>query len=177
MIFTETSLAGAYVIEPEKIIDERGFFSRSWCEKEFLDHGINTVVKQCNISYNKKKGTLRGMHYQIEPNEEEKLVRCTKGEIFDVIVDVRPDSCTYMQHLSFVLNEFNHQMLFIPKGMAHGFLTMEDNTEVFYQMSEFFNPESANAFRWDDPLFKIEWPKIGQRIISEKDKQYPAFIK
>lgn len=175
MIFKETSLHDAYLIQPEKIVDERGFFARSWCEKEFLDHGITPVIKQCNISYNEKKGTLRGMHYQIAPNEEEKLVRCTKGEIFDVIIDIRPDSPTYKQYKSFVLNENNHNMLFIPKGFAHGFQTMTDNTEVFYQMSNYFEPDAARGIRWDDMSFNINWPEVGQRIISEKDKLYPDF--
>ena len=176
MIFTETSLKNAFIIEPEKIVDERGFFARSWCEKEFLDHGINPVIKQCNISYNDKKGTLRGMHYQIAPNQEEKLVRCTRGEIFDVIIDIRPDSSTYMQYQSFVLNENNHKMLFIPGGFAHGFQTMEDETEVFYQMSDFFMPDAARGIRWNDKSFKIDWPEVDKRIISEKDLQYQDFV-
>lgn len=175
MIFRETALKGAFVIEPERKEDERGFFARTWCAEEFASHGLNSHLVQCSISYNKKKGTLRGMHYQVVPFEEAKLVRCTRGAIFDVIIDLRPESPTYTKHASIVLTESNRHMLYIPEGMAHGFQTIEDDTEVFYQMSQVFHPESARGVRWDDPSFGIEWPPA-ERIISARDRQYAAFI-
>ncbi len=175
MIFKKTRLGGVFVIETEKIQDSRGFFARSWCTNEFSTHEIMPVIRQCNISFNHKRGTLRGMHYQITPFEEEKLVRCTRGEIFDVIIDIRTDSPTYMQHLSITLNEDNHTMLYIPKGFAHGFQTMKDNTEIFYQMSEFYTPDAARGIRWNDPSFEIEWPIVKEKIMSEKDQAYPDY--
>lgn len=175
MIFKKTKLKDAVIIELEKNEDTRGFFARSWCEKEFADNGINSVIKQCNISYNSKKGTLRGMHYQVPPHEEEKLVRCIKGEIYDVIIDLRPQSPTYLKHLGITLNEENRKMLFIPKGFAHGFQTMCDDTEVFYHMSAFYEPVAQRGIRWDDANFAIQWPNVENRIISEKDKQYSDF--
>lgn len=174
MIFQETSLKGAFLIEPERKEDERGFFARTWCADEFAAHGLNPRLVQCSISFNKNKGTLRGMHYQVAPYEEAKLVRCTKGAIFDVIIDLRPRSATYLSHVSVVLSEANRQMLYIPEGMAHGFQTMEDETEVFYQMSQVFNAESARGVRWNDPCFGIQWPPAA-RIISARDQQYPLF--
>ena len=169
MIFRETKLGGAFIIEPEKLEDNRGFFARAWCEKEFTNYGLNTRLVQCNISFNHKKGTLRGMHYQIPPYEEVKLVRCTQGAIYDVIVDLRPDSSTYRQWVAVELTQENRLMLYIPGELAHGFQTLLDNTEVFYQMSEFYHPESARGIRWNDPLLGIEWP-IPMPIMSEKDK-------
>ena len=186
MLFTETKLKGAYIIEPERLEDERGFFARTFCRKEFESHGLNTNFVQCNISYNKKKGTLRGMHYQAAPYEEAKLVRWTEGGIYDVIIDLRPDSPTYCQWIGVTLYGFNfsthslihpstHQLLYIPEGFAHGFLTIVDNTEVFYQMSEFYMPEYARGVKWNDRAFDIEWPSE-IRIISEKDQNYPDFF-
>ena len=175
MIFTETRLKGAYIIEPEKFEDERGFFARTFCRREFESHGLNPNVVQCNISYNKKKGTLRGMHYQIAPFEEAKLVRCTKGAIYDVIIDLRPTSSTYCQWISEELTEDNYRMLYVPEGFAHGFLTLSEDAEVFYQMSEFYMPEYARGIRWNDPSFNISWP-IDVAVISEKDKTLPDFI-
>ena len=175
MIFRETKLKGAFIIEPERLEDERGLFARTFCEEEFKAHGLNSRVVQCNISFNKKKGTLRGMHYQVAPHEEAKLVRCTRGAIYDVIVDLRPDSPTFKQWVAVELTADNHRMLYIPEGFAHGFQTLEDNTEVFYQMSELYHPESARGVRWDDPVFGIEWPKIHHRIVSEIDQGYADF--
>ena len=174
MIFKETNLKGAFLIELDKLQDERGFFARSYCQREFEEHGLNPRVVQCNVSYNIKKGTMRGMHYQVPPYEEAKLVRCIKGAIYDVIIDLRPDSQTYMKHYGVQLDSENRSMLFVPEGFAHGFLTLEDNTEVFYQMSEFYAPGSARGFRWNDPAFGIEWP-MEIKVISERDRTYPDF--
>ena len=172
MKFIETRFKGAFIIEPEHLEDERGFFARTFCQKEFEAHGLNSKMVQCNISYNKHKGTLRGMHYQVAPMAEAKLVRCTKGAIYDVIIDLRPESPTYCQWLAEELNAENSKMIYIPEGFAHGFQTLEDDTEVFYQMSEFYSPEHARGVRWDDPVFGIEWP-LNTKRISEKDKNYP----
>ena len=174
MIFTETRLKSAFVIDPERLEDERGFFARSWCEREFKDHGIDTKFVQCNISFNKKKGTLRGLHYQSAPYEEAKLVRCTMGAIYDVIVDLRPSFKTFTQWFSLNMTAENRRMIYIPEGFAHGFLTLEDNTEVFYQMSEFYSPGYGRGIRWDDLNFGIKWPETVQ-VISDQDKSYPDF--
>jgi len=174
MKFTETRLKGAYIVQPEPMSDERGFFARSWCVREFGSCGLETGLVQCNISYNRWKGTLRGMHYQVSPFEEDKLVRCTRGAIHDVIVDLRRNSETFGKHIGIMLTAENRTMLHIPKGFAHGFLTLEDDTEVHYQMSEFYVPECARGLRWDDPFLMIVWP--GEvRVISEKDQSYPDF--
>ncbi len=174
MFFQETKLKGAYNIELDLIEDERGFFARSFCTKEFEEHGLNFHIVQCNISYNKKKGTLRGMHYQVAPHEEVKLVRCTRGAIYDVIIDIRQDSPSFKKWLSTELTERNRNMLYVPKGFAHGFQTLEDRTEVFYQMSELYHPECSKGVRWDDPAFGIKWP-AGGRIISPRDQGYLDF--
>lgn len=174
MIFNETQLKGACIIEPEELSDERGFFARSYCFREFEKHGLNPRVVQCNISYNASQGTLRGMHYQVAPYEEAKLVRCTRGGLYDVIVDLRPDSESYLKHFGVLLDARNRKMLYIPEGFAHGFLTLEDHTEVFYQMSEFYQPNSARGFRWNDPAFGIRWPQEVS-VISERDRTYPDF--
>jgi dTDP-4-dehydrorhamnose 3,5-epimerase len=174
MIFKETSLKGAFIIELEGLKDERGFFARSWCQKEFEAHGLNPHLVQCNVSFNKKRGTLRGMHFQVAPYEEAKLVRCTMGAIYDVIIDLRTDSPSFKKHIGFILNPGNRTMLYIPEGFAHGFLTLEDDTEVFYQMSEFYDPGSARGVRWNDPAFGIQWPSE-VKIISERDQTYPDF--
>jgi len=170
MIFTETKLKGAYIIELEKLEDERGFFARTFCQDEFRKHGLNPCIAQCNISYNKKKGTLRGMHYQAKPYEEVKLVSCIQGAIYDVIIDLRENSATYCQWFAVELSALNSQ-LYVPEGFAHGFQTLEDGTIVFYQMSEFYHPECARGVRWSDPAFGIEWP-IEELIISPKDRLY-----
>jgi dTDP-4-dehydrorhamnose 3,5-epimerase len=175
MIFTETDLPGAFLVELEKRADERGFFARSWCQKEFSDRGLNARLVQCNISFNKRKGTLRGLHYQAAPHEEAKLVRCTRGSLYDVIVDLRPKSPTFKRHFGLSLTPDSGRMLFIPEGFAHGFQTLEDNTEIFYQMSEFFAPNCARGVRWNDPAFGIKWP-ITAPIVNERDNSYPDFV-
>ena len=175
MIFTETELSGAFIIEAEQLEDERGFFARTWCQREFEAHGINAQLAQCNVSFNKKKGTLRGMHYQTSPHEEAKLVRCTMGAIFDVIIDLRRQSPTFKKWVAVDLNERNRRMLYVPEGFAHGFQTLEDNTEVFYQMSEFYAPEHARGVRWNDPAFQISWPEA-EPLVSPRDQQYADFI-
>src|SRR3954469_15391758 len=172
MYFTETKLKGAYTIELKLIEDERGFFARTFCVQEFEAQGLNPRIVQCNVSYNKQKGTLRGMHYQAAPHAEAKLVQCIRGAIYDVMIDLRPESATFKQWLGVELTADNRRMLYIPEGFAHGFQTLEDETEVFYQMSQFYAPQSAQGLRWDDPAFQIEWP-ADKRIISSKDLSYP----
>jgi dTDP-4-dehydrorhamnose 3,5-epimerase len=174
MIFLETKLKGAFVIEPEPLRDERGFFARTWCKREFEAHGLNSDLVQCNLSVNTKRGTLRGMHHQKAPHEEAKLVQCIAGAIYDVIIDLRPDSPTFKQWLSLELSSGNRKMLFIPKGFSHGFLTLADHTDVFYQMSDFYDSESATGIRWNDPAFQISWPEA-IKTISAKDLQYSDF--
>lgn len=171
MIFLETELKGAFLIKPEKLVDERGFFARTWCQKEFEEQGLNSRLVQCSVSFNRKKGTLRGMHYQVAPYEEVKLVRCTRGTIYDVIIDLRSDSPTFKQWMAVELTAENHHMLYIPERFAHGFQTLEDNTEVIYQMSEFYYSDYACIIRWDDPDIGIRWPDEKNRIISCKDLQ------
>jgi dTDP-4-dehydrorhamnose 3,5-epimerase len=173
MIFKETRLSGAFIIDPEYQEDERGFFARVFCKNEFEAHGLNPCITQCNISFNQRKGTLRGMHYQVSPYTEAKLVRCTMGAIYDVIIDLRQESPTFKQWLAVELSDENRKLLYIPEGFAHGFQTLVDNTEVFYQMSQFYHAESARGIRWDDPIFAICWPEVAQRIISAKDLGYP----
>jgi len=171
MIFTETKLKGAYLIDLDKHEDERGFFARSWCTDEFERHGLNPRLVQCNISFNKKLGTLRGLHYQSSPYQEAKLVRCTMGALYDVIIDLRSDSSSFKKWFSVELTAQNRRSLYVPEGFAHGFQTLVDDTEVFYQMSEFFHPECARGVRWDDPAFGIVWP-ISNAIISKKDAKF-----
>jgi dTDP-4-dehydrorhamnose 3,5-epimerase len=174
MTFRETKLAGVFEIEVEPHLDERGFFARSWCQKEFEAHGLNPRVLQCNVSFNPKKGTLRGIHDQAAPHAEAKLVRCTAGAIYDVAVDLRPESRTFKQWVGATLTADNRRMLYIPEGCAHGFLTLADATEVFYQMSEFYHPELGRGVRWNDPAFEIVWPAKVE-VISERDRNYPDF--
>ncbi len=176
MIFEALELDGSYLIKPELNCDERGFFARGFCKKEFQKHHLVDEFVQCNISFNKKKGTLRGMHYQLAPHEETKLVRCTKGSIYDVIVDIRENSKTLGRWLSVCLNETNRHVLYVPKGFAHGFITQEDSTEIFYQMSCDFSEEAATGFAWNDQSIDIHWPD-GEMIISSKDKQLPMLVK
>lgn len=175
MKFIETNLPDAYVIEVEPFEDERGFFARTFCKQEFKSRNINPNLAQMSIAFNTKKGTLRGMHYMLPPNEEAKVVRCTRGAIFDVIIDLRPKSPTFKQWFSTELTEDNYKMVYLPESCAHGYVTLQDNTEVLYQMSIVFVPESYAGVRWDDPAFKIKWPKIDNLIISDKDKSYPDF--
>ena len=170
MIFTETKLKGAFIIDIEPREDERGFFARSWGEDEFKKHGLNPRLVQCNISFNKKRGTLRGMHYQIAPFAEAKLVRCTTGAIYDVIIDLRNDSPTFKKWFSVELSAENRRALYVPEDFAHGFQTLVDNTEVFYQMSEFYHSECSRGLRWNDVAFEIEWP-ISDVVISENDSK------
>ncbi|MBI3758831.1 MAG: dTDP-4-dehydrorhamnose 3,5-epimerase [Deltaproteobacteria bacterium] len=172
MIFRETKLSGAFVVEPERIEDERGFFARAFCPEEFERHGLNARLVQCNVSFNTQQGTVRGMHYQVAPYAEAKLVRCTRGAIHDVIVDLRPRSTTFRQWIAAELTAENGLLLFIPEGFAHGFQTLADSTEVFYQMSEFYHPECARGVRWDDPTLAIRWP-LPVRCIGAKDQTYP----
>lgn len=174
MKFVETAVHGARLVEIEPIGDERGFFARSWCEREFAEQGLNPALVQCNISYNARRGTLRGMHYQAEPHAEAKLIRCTRGRIYDVLIDLRADSPTYKQWYAVELTPNGGRMLYAPEGVAHGFQSLEDDTEVFYQMSEFYHPDSARGVRWDDPAFGIDWPE-GHRILSERDRMFPDF--
>lgn len=176
MHFIELDMPGLFLVELELVRDERGFFARSWCQREFTEQGLNAQLVQCNVSFNHRQGTLRGLHYQAEPHAEDKLIRCTRGSIFDVAVDLRPDSSTYLRWIGFELTQDNAQMLYIPKGFAHGFQTLTDNSEVFYQMSQAYHPASARGLRWDDPALGITWPPSAQRIISQKDQDYPDFV-
>lgn len=170
MHFLATKLQGAYLIELEKLVDERGFFARSWCQREFAAHGLDTQLVQCNISLTHQRGTLRGMHYQLPPWRETKLVRCMRGAIYDVIIDLRPDSTTFLQWTGAELTADNRTMFYVPKGFAHGFITLTDNTELFYQMSTFYAPSHARGVRWNDPLFAIDWP-LPVAHISSKDQE------
>ena len=174
MIFIPTKLNGSFIIDLEKHGDERGFFARAWCQKEFAAHGLNENIVQCNVSYNKQKGTIRGLHYQIKPYEEAKLVRCMKGAISDVIVDLRPSSPTYKQWIAVELSEANRRALYVPEGFAHGFQTLMDDTELFYQVSQFYAPEFERGVRWNDPAFAINWP-FPISNISSKDSSYSDF--
>ncbi|WP_138429443.1 dTDP-4-dehydrorhamnose 3,5-epimerase [Fodinibius saliphilus] len=175
MIFKETKIDGAFVIEIEKLTDKRGFFARGYCEKEFKEQGILFEAVQANIGYNKFKHTIRGLHYQVKPHAEAKLVRCVKGEVWDVIVDVRPESPTYKQWLGVELTENNHTMLFIPEGCAHGYQTLVDNTEIYYMVSAFYAPEAEQGIRWDDQAFNIEWRETEQIFISDKDQKWENY--
>ncbi len=167
MKFTETKLKGAFIIELEERSDSRGFFARTFCAREFEEHGLKPAVVQCNMSYNHKKGTMRGMHYQVEPAMEAKLVRCTRGAVYDVIVDMRPDSPTYLEHIGVELTADNRVALYVPEMFAHGYLTLVDGAEVFYQVSEFYTPGTERGLRYDDPALGIDWP-VPIEVISEK---------
>lgn len=175
MKFSETKLSGAYVVDLEPIEDDRGFFARGWCKKEFQALGLTTRVAQANMSYNARKGTLRGMHWQSHPHRESKYVRCTRGAILDVIVDLRPDSSTYLEWIGVELSAQNYLALFVPEDFAHGFQTLEDNTEVHYQVSEFYAPEAEQGARFDDPSFGIVWPLPASEM-SEKDARWADFV-
>jgi dTDP-4-dehydrorhamnose 3,5-epimerase len=174
VVFTETGLSGAFIVDVERHVDERGFFARSWCNREFDERGLNPSVVQCNVSGNKVKGTLRGMHYQVAPHAEVKLVRCTKGSIYDVIVDLRASSPTFLRHVCVELTADNHRALYIPEGFAHGFMTLQDDSEVFYQMSALYEPSAARGVRWNDPIFGIAWP-LPVSVVSTRDREYPDF--
>lgn len=174
MKFTETALKGAFVIDLQLIEDERGFFARTWCKQEFEAHGLNGNLAQCSLSYNQKLGTLRGLHYQPKPYEETKVVWCIAGSIYDVIVDLRPSSSTYKKWLAINLKAAERRMLYVPEGFAHGFQTLEDSTEVLYQISVPYQPEHSKGLRWDDPAFQFQWP-LPERILSARDKTFPDF--
>lgn len=167
----ETRLPGVFEIDIEPHLDERGFFGRSWCQKEFENSKLNSRLVQCSVSFNTRKGTLRGIHYQAEPFPETKLVRCTMGSIYDVVVDLRPKSRTFGEWIGVELTAANRHMIYVPEGCGHGFLTLEDNAEVFYQISEFYHPELARGVRWDDPALAISWPAPVE-VISERDRSY-----
>jgi dTDP-4-dehydrorhamnose 3,5-epimerase len=175
MQFIPTSLPDAYVIEPSRLEDDRGFFARTWCQQEFMQHGLDPSLVQCSLSFSRKQGTLRGIHLQLPPFAETKLVRCTQGAIYDVIVDLRPDSTTYLKWTAVELTAENRKTLYVPKGFGHGFQALADNTEVFYQMSEFYQPDSARGIRWDDPVFNIDWPETVS-VISDRDRTYPDYV-
>ena len=172
MKFIATRLDGAWIVELDRLEDERGFFARSFCQREFAELGMNSNVVQCNVSYNASKGTLRGMHYQVDPAEETKLVRCTRGSIVDIIVDMREDSPTYRQHTAVELSADNHRSLFVPANFAHGFQTLEDDTEVMYMVSGFYTPECERGLRYNDPALNIQWPHSNEHV-SDKDAQWP----
>jgi dTDP-4-dehydrorhamnose 3,5-epimerase len=174
MIFKETELNGVFLIEPERLEDNRGFFARAWCRKEFMAHGLTAAFVQSNISFNKHIGTLRGMHFQIAPHEEAKLVRCTMGAIYDVIIDLRPESSTFLRWIATELTAENRKMLYVPENFAHGYQALADKTEVFYQVSQFYVPDSERGVRFDDPTFGIKWP-IDVKVISDKDRRWPDY--
>jgi len=174
MIVTKTMLNGVHILEIERLNDERGFFARTWCKQEFANYGLNSNLAQCSISFNHKRGTLRGMHYQIAPYGESKLVRCTAGAIYDVVIDLRRDSATFCKWLAVELSAENRCMLYVPEDFAHGFQTLKDNTEVLYQISVPHAPAYAQGVRWDDPAFDIRWP-TADRVVSTKDASYPNF--
>jgi dTDP-4-dehydrorhamnose 3,5-epimerase len=175
VIFTKTEIPGVFIIEPELHKDARGFFAHTWCQQEFKTHGLNPCLVQSSVSFNSKRATLRGMHYQVAPYREAKFVRCTHGAIYDVVVDLRPESSTFKRHLGLELTAENRKMLYVPEGVAHGFITLMDQTEVFYQMSEFRAPEHARGVRWNDPAFAIPWP-LPPAIIADRDANYPDFV-
>jgi len=175
MKFTETGLDGAFVIEIEPRLDERGFFARGWCRREFEAAGIRINFVQANIAFSKNKGTLRGMHFQKAPHAEAKFLRCVRGAVFDVMIDLRTDSPTFKKWFGIELTADNHKMVFIPEGFAHGYLATVDDTEVFYLVSAFYSPDTEGGVRWDDPAFGVKWPMTGNLIISEKDKNWPDF--
>lgn len=175
MVFVETALPGVWLVTPDLVEDVRGFFARAWCEREFAAAGLNERWVQCSISFNKKRGTLRGLHYQRAPHQETKLVRCTMGALHDVVVDLRPQSPTFKKHVTVELSAGNRKALYIPGGCAHGFQTLQDDTEVLYHMSEFHAPDHAAGVRWNDPAFAIAWPD-GNPILSERDGSFSDFV-
>lgn len=172
MIFKETALKGAFIIQCEPISDERGFFAYTWSQEQFALRGLNSRVVQANVSFNGRRGTLRGLHYQISPHQEAKLLRCTAGSVYDVVVDLRSGSPTLHQWFGLELSASNRLMLYVPEGFAHGYQTLEDNTEVAYQISEYYHPESARGVRFDDPVFGIHWP-LAVSVISTRDRNHP----
>jgi dTDP-4-dehydrorhamnose 3,5-epimerase len=174
VIFTETAIPGCFLIQIEPIWDERGFFARTWCEMEFREHGLNSSLRQASLSFNFKKGTLRGMHYQVGGSQEAKLIRCISGSIFDVVIDLRKDSPAFARHIGVLLSAENPQMVYIPEGCAHGYQTLADKTELFYQISQFYNADLSRGVRWNDPVFAIAWP-LPDPIVSSRDQSFPDF--
>jgi dTDP-4-dehydrorhamnose 3,5-epimerase len=172
MIFTETKLKGAYVIDVERREDARGFFARAFCQHEFEAHGLKPIIAQANVAHNRQKGTVRGMHFQIPPAAETKLVRCTRGAILDIIVDLRPESPTYLQHVAVELNEDNQRALYVPERFAHGYQVLSDKTDTSYQVGEFYSPPHERALRYDDPRLGLTWP-LPMTVISDKDRNAP----
>ena len=175
MIFSPTPLKGAFVLELEQRADERGFFARSFCQKEFEAHGLDPGIAQCNICFTGRRGTLRGMHYQVAPFEEVKVVRCTRGCVYDVIIDLRPASRTFKRYVAVELSAANHKQIYVPKGFAHGMQVLEDDSEVCYQISQFYAPDYSRGVRWNDPAFGIHWP-IPNPIMIDRDRNYQDFI-
>jgi dTDP-4-dehydrorhamnose 3,5-epimerase len=175
VIFEPTAIEDVVIVGVDRHVDERGFFARTWCMQEFAEAGLPTGLVQCSLSWNEHRHTLRGLHWQAAPDGEGKLVRCTRGSIFDVVVDLRPTSCTYLNHVAVELDQENRRALFIPPGLAHGFLTLVDSTEVYYQMDAVHVPDAARGARWDDPVFDIAWPAT-PALISERDRTYPDFV-
>src|SRR5216110_1248656 len=172
MQFSKTKLDGAYVIEHERREDSRGFFARAFCQKEFADHGLKPLIAQANVAYNFKKGTLRGMHFQFPPAAESKLVRCTRGAIVDIIVDLRPESPTYLQHVMVELTEDNYRALYVPERFAHGYQALRDNTDTSYQVGEFYTPGAEGGLRYSDPRLGLTWP-LPVSVMTDKDRQWP----
>jgi dTDP-4-dehydrorhamnose 3,5-epimerase len=175
VIFEQTRLSGAFLVDLERREDSRGFFARTWCANEFADHGLTTEVVQANVSFNPRQGTLRGMHFQRAPHAETKLVRCTRGAIYDVVVDLRRDSDTYKEWVGVELSADNRRALFVPEGFAHGYQTLVPDAEVFYQVSEYYTPGAEGGVRWDDRAFGIEWPDPDNAFLSDKDRSWPDF--
>jgi dTDP-4-dehydrorhamnose 3,5-epimerase len=175
MIFTETKLSGVYILDPERFEDERGFFAPAFSAREFAARGMADRFVESNISYSRKRGTLRGLHYQAAPDGQAKLVRCTRGAVYDVAVDLRPDSPTHKGWVGVELTAENRRMLYLPGDCAHGYQTLADDAEVFYMVSSTYVPASGRGFRWDDPAFRIEWPDVGERVLIERDRKYPDY--
>ncbi len=175
MIFSPTAVAGAWLVDPERREDSRGFFARTWCAREFAEHGLDARAVQCSISRNARRGTLRGLHWQAPPHAESKLVRCSRGAIWDVALDLRPASATYLKHVGVELTADSGRAIYIPEGCAHGFVTLADDCEVFYQMTEFYEPSAGRGVRWNDPAFGIRWP-VADPILHPRDAAWPDFV-
>jgi dTDP-4-dehydrorhamnose 3,5-epimerase len=177
MQFVATPIDGAYLVEPMPQGDDRGFFARVWCRDEFAAHGLNAAFVQCNDSLSRHRGTLRGLHYQVAPHAEVKLIRCVRGAVFDVLVDLRPSSPTYLRWYGIELTAANPTMLYVPEGCAHGYLALEDDTEVMYPVTSVYCPEAERGVRWNDPAFGIAWPDVGPLTLSTKDQAWPDYVK
>jgi dTDP-4-dehydrorhamnose 3,5-epimerase len=175
VIFSETELPGAFVLELERREDERGFFARAWCADEFAEHGLSTRLVQANLSFNVREGTVRGMHFQLGPHAEAKVVRCTRGAVYDVIIDLRPDSPAFKRWIGVELDADSRRAIYVPEGFAHGYQTLTPETETFYQVSEYYAPQAEGGVRWDDPAFDIDWPDPANAFLSDKDMNWPDF--